>query len=406
MTTDTQYPESSLEPSLQTLQADPANTLVIETLADFQAIGAEWDHFILEVGIHSLSMMHHWLTAWLEHFLQGERLCTIIIRDTEGRWLAAAPFQITHGRSGYSHRLLRFVQFIGTQPTVFDWMEIAMHPQADEQQVLTSIANVLNQKQRHWDAVDLYFCPHQSHLESLARLMKPKMSEKTLAVSLRETMPIPWLALPDNEEQYLEKRSKKMRLKINRHRNTMRKETGHDAVLAFKPTTSAEFPETQKLLDIFVEGHIDYWKQRNVKSEFSRFSQLPLFYRDVLKQAEPLLQAGLPAMRFSTLELDGKPMSYQLGFWQGNGYLFHMTHYNHEFERYSPGTLHTESIIVDTIQRHGLSFSFGRGDEPYKRLWTKTTQPLWSLRFFKTPWSQCIWEIDAQLKHFSGRAVL
>ena len=417
MTTETLHPQLAVSSEIESgvssevfpskiVNADAAKTLIIETLADFQAIEADWDRFMLDVGIHNLSMMHHWLNTWLQHFLQDGRLCTIIIRDTNGRWLGVAPFQIMRGRTGYSQRLLRYVQFIGTQPTVFDWMEIAIHPQADEQQILSGIADSLRQQQRHWDAVDLYFCPHQSHLESLYRFMKPKSDLKALAAALRESMPIPWLALPENEEEYLEKRSKKMRLKINRHRNTVRKESGQDAQLVFKPTIPTAFSQTQALLDTFVEGHINYWQQRNVKSEFSRFPQLPQFYRDVLKQAEPLLQAGLPAMRFSVLELDGKPMSYQLGFWQGNGYLFHMTHYNHEFERYSPGTLHTEAIIVDTIQRGGLSFSFGRGDEPYKQLWTKTTQPLWSLRFFHTPLHRFLWEIDAQLKHASGRAVL
>jgi hypothetical protein len=389
-------------------------------LVAFLEIRDAWDAFLTETGVRNLTMTHGWLTAWLRRFPPGE-LCVIIVRDGDGHWLGAAPLQIAHGRTGYGQRLLRYVQFIGTHPTVFDWMDIAIHPQTDAPAVLAAMAGAL--RRRRWDALDLYFCPNRARLETLYHLLGTRPTEKGLNTALWETMPMPWLSLPDTEPEYLASRPKRTRANITRCRNLLLKETGHAATLVFhamnpdsdngpagwndgSATGADRLSGTRALLRRFVEGHIESWGKRGVKSDFKRYPALESFYADMLAQAADATDEHAPALLFSTLEKDGQPMSFHLGFRQGDGYLLHLTHFDRAFERYSPGALHIDAAIGDIIRRGGRLFNFGRGDEPYKRAWTKTTQPLWNLRLFRTPWHRALWELDATLKRLSGRVVL
>lgn len=382
------------------------DTLIIDTLPAFldASIRKDWDRFLAEAGVHNLTMTHGWLSAYLRRF-PPERPCVIIVRDGEGHWMGVAPLQIARGRTGYSQRLLRYVQFIGTQPTVFDWMDIAIHPKADSHAVLTAMSNAL--RQCRWDALDLYFCPNRSRLELFSRLLNGQSIGSDQCVDIRESMPMPWLSLPDTEADYLASRPKRTRANITRCRNLLHRETGQEAALIFHrcDPTPERGQETRKLLRRFVDGHIESWRKRGVKSDFARYPDLEGFYAEVLEQADTS-EGQAPVLLFSTLEKDGQPMSFHLGFQQHDWYLLHLTYYDRAFERYSPGMLHIEAMIVELVRQGRRLFNFGRGDEPYKRSWTKITQPLWSLRLFRTPWHRLVWEVDATLKRLSGRMVL
>jgi len=359
---------------------------VIRSLAEFEPLRAEWDVFLKQTGAQNLTLTHGWLSIWLSHF-PAKKLLIIVVQDDQGNWVGLAPLQIKPSRNGLTHKLLHAVEWIGTNPTVFDWMQFAVHPEADEQAVITSIGQVLRQEK--WDLLDLKFCLSQSQLEWLTDALPVGSREDITKANV-----IPFVALPETVEAYEAMRRKKTRLEVNRHKNRFAKEFGNPPELTFMSAGEA----SDAILTRFFAGHIKYWAERGEKSDFQRFPALYQFYKDMLTYSEQACQPDDPQLLLSIMTVADYQLSYHLGFWQGKRYLSHITNYNQGFKSYSPGTIHMDSLIFETLARGGNEFEFGRGDEPYKAMWTKSKKSLWQLRCFRNPLSAALWQVDILLK--------
>ncbi|HEY9687865.1 MAG TPA: GNAT family N-acetyltransferase [Coleofasciculaceae cyanobacterium] len=385
-------PEATAQPPLTA--SGSYRAVLISDLSAFEALDGQWDDFLRETGTHNLCLTHAWLSEWLRHF-PPEQLLVIIITDEAGRWVGVAPFMIRKSLTGLTHRLLRHVQFIGTHPTVYDWMKIVTHPQASESAVLDTIAETL--RQTHWDVLDLMFMPDPRPLELLGQ----KLKLGTPSQAIRETMSIPALSLPATEEEFAKTRRKKTRLEVNRHCNRFESEFGNPPQLEFQSGTD----ETNASLARFFAGHIQYWAERGQKSDFRRFPNLYGFYKRMLAHAKEVHDPAEPKLLFSVLKIADYQLSYHLGFWQGNCYLSHITNFNQSFRSYSPGTIHMDKLVFETIRRRGVEFEMGRGDEPYKKMWAKDKKTLWSLRLFHNPITKSLWQIDILLKRLMRKPV-
>lgn len=368
-------------------------TTVITTIEQFEALRGNWTAFMSQAQANNLCLSHGWLLTWLKHF-PPDQLLVVIVQDALGNWIAAAPFKISRGKNGVFHRLLKQVQFIGTHPSVYDWMKIVIRPGVDESMAIQAIAQVL--RQTDWDVLDLLYNLERSQLEILCQALDVTNPDALI----QETTPIPYVALPPTEEAYAGIRRKKTRLEVNRHCNRFEKEFGEPPSLNFYASGEA----SNAILTRFFAGHIKYWSEKGSKSDFQRFPALYGFYKAMLDYSENQAQESGPKLLFSVLKVNDHQLSYHLGFWQGNAYLSHITHYNQGFRTYSPGTIHMDKLIFDTISRGGAEFEFGRGDEPYKQLWTKTKKTLWNLRIFRNPVAQGVWQLDIQLKKMTGKS--
>ncbi len=375
---------------LPLVEPPPYQVTVIRSLAEFAPLRQPWDAFMKASGLQNLCLSHGWLQTWLSHFPPDE-LLIILVRDARGEWVGVAPLQIKRSRNGLTHRLLRAVEWIGTNPSVFDWMQFMIHPHANPAEVISAMAGVIRQAQ--WDLLELKFCLNHEQLELLADALPGADREEIL-----QTNSIPYLALPATVADYEPTRRKKTRLEVNRHKNRFAKEFGTPPHLDFLPAGEP----SNAILTRFFAGHIKYWAERGQKSDFQRFPKLFQFYKDMLSYAQTECQPEDPQLLLSVLSVADHQLSYHLGFWQGNAYLSHITHYNQGFKGYSPGTIHMDELVFDTLKRAngraGIEFEFGRGDEPYKKMWTQTKKPLWQLRSFRNPVSAALWQIDVILK--------
>jgi len=346
----------------------------------------EWDGFIKRCGLQNLAMSHGWLNLWLSHF-PPKKLFIVIVQDANGEWLGVAPLQIKPSRNGLTHRLLQAVEWIGTNPTVFDWMQFMIHPVADERTIVNTIADALQQEQ--WDLLELKFCLNHQQLEWLVAALPGDNSN-----SMTETNAIPYVELPATVEAYEANRRKKTRLEVNRHTNRFIREFDAPPTLTFVSSSEA----TDATLTRFFAGHIKYWAERGQKSDFQRFPDLFEFYKDMLAYSDTQAGPDDPKLLLSVMTIQDYQLSYHLGFWQGDSYLSHLTSYNQGFKGYSPGTIHMDRLIFETLERGGSLFEFGRGDEPYKTMWTKIKKPLFQIRIFRNPISAALWQVDILLK--------
>ncbi|WP_303674273.1 GNAT family N-acetyltransferase [Vampirovibrio chlorellavorus] len=372
--------------------AQPADfrVQVIRSLAEFLPLKKQWDDFLNIAGVENLCLTHAWLTQWLQHF-PAQELLIIIVQDHRENWLAVAPLKISLGKQGFTCKRLRHLQFIGTQPNVYDWMEIVIASEQNELAVLNTIASVI--RDSRWDVLDLLFMRNRAQCEALAQALAPRQVESAIHT---ETV-MPCLPLPDSVKAYETTRRKKTRLEVNRHNNRFEKDRGSRPQLTFH----TEPKVSDVLLKAFVDNHKQYWASRGQKSDFVRYPELHSFYRHMLEEAAGIdikSEKNAPRLLLSTLAANDITLSYQLGFWQGSSYLSHLTNFNQNFRSYSPGTLHMDALVFHAVEAGATEFNFGRGDEPYKHLWTREKHPLWNLRLFRHPLAKALWALDHFLK--------
>jgi CelD/BcsL family acetyltransferase involved in cellulose biosynthesis len=367
---------------------------VIRSLAEWLPLKSQWNGFLQQAGIQNLCMTHGWLTTWLQHF-PADELLILIVKDDHQRWLGAAPFKISRGSHGLAQKQLRHLQCIGSQPYVYDWMKVAILPSEDEAPILQAMSAVIQTEQ--WDLIDLRYMIDKQQAEILCEALQPGQTETAIVSKTA----MPYVTLPDSVSDYEKTRRKKTRLEVNRHCNRFAKEFGHPPTLEFQPANEA----TNATLTRFANAHIKYWFERGQKSDFQRFPNLMPFYKDMLAYSDFQAQPDEPRLLFSVLMMNDFQLSYHLGFWQGDRYLSHLTNFNQGFRSYSPGTIHMDKLVFNTIERGGQIFEFGRGDEPYKHMWTKEKIPLWNLRLFRNPLSKALYEFDNQIKKLIGKSV-
>lgn len=387
-------PEKELTSPDVPLRANDYRVTVIRDLNGFATVGQTWNRFIQEAGIDNLCLSYGWLKSWLEQFPPSE-LLILIVKDPTGRWLGVAPLKISKGKQGLAHKTLRHLQFIGTQPTVYDWVKIVTRPGEDEMAILSAMADTVRQSQ--WDVLDFHFMFEREQCERFGKLIQPELPENS--ISQKTCMPL--LELPPTAPEYEKTRRKKTRLDVNRHSNRLVRD--FDAHPQLKFLTASQIDDS--VFTQFVDGHIQYWAARKQKSDFLRFPKLKTFYKNMLIFSESQAEPHEPKLVFSQMQINQRGMSSQLGFWQHRSYLSHITNYNQEFREYGPGTIHMDRLVFDALDKGAKRFDFGRGDEAYKRFWTKEKKPLWNLRLFRNTQSRLLWELDNQIKKLLGKPI-
>lgn len=363
---------------------------VVRTLADFEALATEWEALVQNAGEFNLNLEHGWLVTWLKWF-PPSRIFVILLRDSQGQLVGAAPLKINRTPYGFTRRFLRHVQFIGTEPCVNDRMKILCHPALEQEAVIKSVADQLLKEQSLWDVIDLRYCEDARQLDYLNHCL----SAYTFEARLHSPTAIPYIRLPETVEAYRANGMRKeLKRKLRSSYNHMKTDFGDmEPEMEFQ---SAGSPASEKHMEAFFKKHIAYWQSRGYRSDLKRFPKLKQFYQSICQLYQSLDDA--PArFQFSVMKLAGNPISYHFGLWQGDGYLAHISAYDSLYGRYRPGYLHMDALVQHAVRLGGVRFEFGRGDEAYKYQWTDAKMPLWDLVILKNRWAHLQWLWNEQL---------
>ncbi len=367
---------------------------ILHSLAEFEACQQEWDQLLASIGINNFALSHFWLSTYLKHFPPA-KLMIVLIRNQAGGLIAAAPWSIRNGQRGLAHRFIRKLQFIGTEPEVYDSSQILIHPAEPQDEVLHQLGNAIIGTKKHWDVIDFRHILDRQALEIIAQ----QLAETTFQSDLSTGMSIPMLKLPESREAYLKTCLKtSYRKDLKRIQNILQRDFPEQSVhLEVLPNTPSSLPA----LEAFFKQYCTYWKHRGVNAEPLRFPRLMAFYQDILLNNS----REVPRLVFSTLKFGEERVSYHFDIDQGNHFSGYMLAYHTDFQKYRPGMLHIEAIIEHAMACGHPQFSFGRGEQGYKQQWNTENKPLWNLTVFRSPWAKGLWAMDERLKKMLGRFI-
>jgi len=108
------------------------------------------------------------------------------------------------------------------------------------------------------------------------------------------------------------------------------------------------------------------------------------FYEELAKRLDPSQY-----LRFSVLELDGRPIAQHFGFESHGRFIYYKPTFDIDFWNFSPGQVLLRKLLEYSAARKLLEFDFTTGDESYKRRFTNRTRQLYTISVFRSGLSSC-----------------
>lgn len=306
--------------------------------------GEQWRTLLAGSETNTVFQTREWFQCWWEAFGCRHRLlfCSTFDGDEPA---GLAPFA-RRGDAGHT------LAFAGDHHA--DYLDFVAR--GDRHAVLASMLTELLLQDEDWSDLMLRNLPAGS--ETVAGL-RDLCAELGL-YCLREAMvPCPTLLIDGHEAQV--KRlatSAHLRRTVNRLRRMGRltvREIGDAA-------------EARALLPTFFDQHIRRWRDTETPSLFLKPANRE-FYSLLV---ERMLPTGM--LLFTVAELDGRPISFHLGFDYGGRVLWYKPSYEPALAHYSPGVVQIAHLLEYALERGRAELDFSLGDEPFKRRYTNAAR--------------------------------
>jgi CelD/BcsL family acetyltransferase involved in cellulose biosynthesis len=129
-------------------------------------------------------------------------------------------------------------------------------------------------------------------------------------------------------------------------------------------------------LENLFRQHAVRWGMHGQRSMFSKPGQRA-FFQSLVDELDPVHE-----LRFSVLELGGKPIAYHFGYEIDGRFFYYVPTFDVEYWDHTPGEVLLRNLLDYAIRQGLEEFDFMRGQEAYKERFTVQSIPSFTLEVF------------------------
>jgi CelD/BcsL family acetyltransferase involved in cellulose biosynthesis len=319
---------------------------VIRNLQEWDSLAEEWNRLLAE-GISNVPFLRHeYLRAWWQYRGGGEwettDLYIVTGRSDDGALLGIAPLFLSKNHAGKPALF-----FIGSLE-ISDFLDLIVAPAHVDAFAEALLEHLTGADAPAWEALTLdnilEDSPSLPALQAAAEAYGLRFSQEQLQAS-------PWVALPDDFDDYLETLDSRYRRELTRK---MRNVLGY-----FIPTQVVQVDGTADL-DAEMEDFFAMMRQEAHKDAFLQ-GTMPEQMKAITRAAA---EHGWLDLRFLVVGRD-KAAGY-LNFVYNNRVWVYNSCMASKFSSLSPGIALAGLLVKEAIEQGAEAFDMMRGDEEYK----------------------------------------
>lgn len=299
----------------------------LDSVESIRAVAPAWDSLWQRSGVTMPTARAELVAQWLECFAPGKAAQSLVV-EQDGEFLAALPLV---------GRRIRRLLTVG-DVTWNEWSpsgELLLDPQCDVGAVLSCLLDGL--VRLDWPLLWLDLAPIESpwwrdFLYVLAR--------QQISVDVHPRYRIGQVELSGDFDAYLGSRSKNLRRNLRRDAKRIADLGGTS--LEWRCQFNAELIE-EELRRVF-EVEDRSWKQFHGQTVL----RMPGMFEFYCRQARQLAEWGM--LRIATLELDGQPIAFEMGWTAKRVYHSFKVGFDAAYRDYGPGHLLRRAIVERLCQ--------------------------------------------------------
>jgi len=317
----------------------------LTTAQKFLEIREEWNCLLSKCRSDSFFMSWDWLYNWWQFYGSGMDLKILLLRQ-DGKLRGIAPLCISF------EKISRMLNFIGYSHVGSDCLDFIFYKNFEEA-LLERFFLYIREEFKEWDIFTVTDLPPNSMTTSYVR------TQKIFTMIEQEPRICPYLSLPDTWEDLERSFGSNLRY------DTRRKKRKFINEFNGKFVEITDIGDLDRAFASMLRLSAARFKEKGLTSPFEdkRFRG---FHRKLMSD---LFNKDM--LRLFTLNIDGKDIAFLYNFKYLDSYLFYQSGFSPRWGKISPGVVIFTLSIEKAIQEGMKEFDFLRGDEAYKKRWTK-----------------------------------
>ncbi len=330
----------------------------ITTIPEFLGIREEWNCLLAESRSDSFFLRWEWLYNWWSFYGKGMELKILLLRK-DGKLRGIAPLYVTCGR------LVRTLSFLGSFHVGSDYLDFILHRDFEEA-LLDRLFLYLKKEFRGWDVLEVMDMPADSITAAYIR------GQDTFTRFEREPTICPYLNLPATWEALERSFSTNMRQAARRKKKKFINEFDGK----FVEITDAR--DLDRAFASLMTLSIARFREKGIASPFDD-EKFRGFHSKLISE---LFKNKM--LRLFFLNINGEDIAFLYNFKYRDRYLFYQSGFSTDWAMISPGVVIFALSIERAIQEGMKEFDFLRGNEKYKKRWTKEFRSNIFIQLFNT----------------------
>ncbi len=329
---------------------------VLKSIKDIGLFRNEWNNLLERSNCNYIYSTPEWVECWYEAFGFGSEI-QIIAALKQDRLVGLLPMILRKAP----------LKDLGGRR-----MEFVSGPQGDCHDAIIErgldcnvIPMLLESMLKYSIKTNLFILHHIVKESNTLSFIFDSFHKNNYKVAIQEET-APYLCLDSTKDEIEKNWSKKHKTDLRRQHKRLRNLGSLEFVIYSKKEQILE------LLKGFFETHKLSWESRGYKSRLGYDYLMQTFLKNLIHKIG--VSECKKRIHFSTLNLNGNPISYHFGFLYNDHFYYYIPTYDKQYENFSPGKIHLLFLIEHGIENGWRLFDFLNGNEPYKYSWTKDSK--------------------------------